>query len=578
MAKTINDAGRKVPGARKDWKNVSLVSGDLEDMSDEEVAKHVRKDNVWPKPDYAALVDAGMPSVVAAAVKIVRDKVPQTSTLKGATTQRESREAFVAMVSAAQDMLLSCRSLEEVGGVYNRLKAEWNTKSRQASWYSVVRGKYSPFHLMTTDSAKAREMVAAGFPGEVEPWKKNLKVFGRGDGVVVYQSGRYLGTFASRDEAYDVLKSKYEAAAAKKTEEPSVPPNRPHLDFVTRTGLEDRRDGRDVSSEEFIEVFGFTSVEFGNWVPDAERQIMLNMAHDSLLDLAEVLGLEPLDISLGGRLSAGFGSRGHGGRRAAEYQPAVAVFHFTRMNGAGSLAHEYAHALDHFLGMGTNILSRSGVPCGTGWTHPLPSRVSDALAHRGYELATSFEDAFEAMKTRRKTRDDAIGEVQAVVRRFEAAISSQEKVRAKAEEEGAATVLRLVSKDIAENTTRMEGQLKRIEALREQPENFDFGGIATSFNSEALKLRGSYSDPAELFARAFECFVFDELAAHGANSDYLVHGVEEDRYADIDEWRGNPYPAGEERIRINGLIRTMVRHAVPVIEDVRHLAEHVNGR
>lgn len=577
MARAINDAGRKVPGARKD-RNAALGASDLVGMSDEEVAKDARKDNVWPKPDYAALVASGMPAQVAAAVKVIRDKIPQTSTLKGAATQRRSREAFVDMVSAARDTLLGCRTLDDVRSVYDRLKAEWNTRESQSAWFSVVRGRYSPFHLQSADSIKARELVAQGFPGDVEPWKRNLKMLAQGAGVVVYQSGRYLGTFASREEAYDVLRAKFEAAASKKADEPGLPPSRPHLDFVTRSGLDDRRDGRDVSPEEFIEIFGFTSVEFGNWVPDAERQIMLNMAHDSLLDLAEVLELDPLDLSLGGRLSAGFGSRGHGGRRAAEYQPSVAVFHFTRMNGAGSLAHEFAHALDHFLGLGTEVLSKSGVPCGTGWTHPLPGRVSDALAHRGWQLATSFEDACEAMKTRRKTKADVIGALEALVRRFEVAIASQEKTRAKAQAEGAATVVRLVSKDIAENTERMEGQLKRIEALKAQPETFDFGSMATSFYSEALKLRGSYSEPAELFARAFECYVFDELAARGANSDYLVHGVEEDRYADVDEWRGNPYPAGEERERIGALLRTMMRNAVPVIEDVRHLAEHVNGR
>jgi hypothetical protein len=576
MARTINDAGRKVPGARKD-KNAALRASDLVGMSDEEVAKDARKDNVWPKPDYADLVASGMPVEVAAALKVIRDKIPQTSTLKGTATQRQSREAFVDMVSAARDELLACRSLQDVRGVYDRLKAVWSTRERQSAWFSVVRGRTSPFHLMSADSIKAREFVAAGFPGDVEPWKKNLKVLTQGNGVVVYQSGRYLGTFASREEAYDVLRVKFEAAAAKKADEPGVPTSRPHLDFVTRSGLDEHRDGRDVSPEEFIEIFGFTSVEFGNWVPDAERQIMLNMAHDSLLDLAEVLGLDPLDLSLGGRLSAGFGSRGHGGRRAAEYQPSVAVFHFTRMNGAGSLAHEFAHALDHFLGLGTRVLSKSGVPCGTGWTHSLPGRVSDALAHRGWQLATSFEDAFEAMKTARKTKADAIGAIEALVRQFERAIASQEKTRAKAQEEGAATVVRLVSRDIAENTERMQAQLKRIEALKSQPDTFDFGSMSTSFYSEAVKLRGSYSEPAELFARAFECFVFDEVAARDANSDYLVHGVEEDRYVG-DEWRGNPYPVGEERDRINGLLRSMIRYAAPVIEEVRDLARHVNGR
>lgn len=574
MAKKITDAGRKVPGARKD-KNAALAISELGSMTDEEIAKEVRKDNIWPKPDFAALVAEGMPPLVAAAVKVIRDKIPQTSTLKGASTQRQSREAFVAIVSSARDRLLSCRSVEDVGRLYDQMKAEWNTRATQDAWFSVIRGRYSPFHLLSQDSLKAREMIAAGFPGEIEPWKKNLKVMSGGEGVVVFQAGRYLGTFVSRDAAYEVLKARNEKAAVSAPDEPAVPPARPHLDDLTRDGLEDRRGGRDVSPEEFIEHFRFVGVEFGNWLPQDERRIMLNLAYDALMDLADVLGLEPEDMSLGGRLSAGFGSRGNGGRRAAEYQPSVAVFHFTRMNGAGSLAHEFAHALDHFLGLGTRSLSRSGVPSATGWSHPLPSGVSNALAHRGWDIATSFEAAFDAMKSKRRTKELAISSVERRICDFERAIASQEKSLALAEAEGKANVARLISRTIAENSEGLEGQFKRIAALKALPDDADFGTMMTSFNSEALKLRGSFAEPTELFARAFECFVFDELAARGANCDYLVHGVEEDRYVG-DEWRGNPYPVAEERLTINGLLREAIRAAVPAIEEVREADGNVH--
>lgn len=578
MARTIKDAGRKVAGARKDWKNSSLAARDLVGMSDEEVAKEVRKDNVWPKPDFAALVGAGTPPEVVAAVKIIRDRIPQTPTLKYANSQRDARAAFVTMVAAARQELEGCRSLAEVAQVYERLKAAWYTRGNEAVWYSVVRGRYSPFHLLSADRTKAKEMVEAGFPGQVEPWKKNLTVVGRGEGIVVYQSGRYIGTFASRDEAYDVLKARHEAGTQKKAEGPKVPPDRPHLDFVTREGLEDYRKGRDIDPEEFIEQFGFLSVEFGNWVPDSERQTMLNMAHDALMDLAGVLGWEPRDMSLGGRLSAGFGSRGNGGRRAAEYQPSVAVFHFTRMNGAGSLAHEFGHALDHFVGLGTRVLSKSGVPSATGWQHSLPRSVSDALAHRGAELAMSWQDVVTVLSSRRRTKEDAVNAVERAISGAKENVARLEKSYAVAEAENNPTVMRLVGNGIAEKNAWIAEQEIRLRELSSKPDHFDFGRTSTSFRSEALKLGGRYCEPAELFARAFECFVFDELAERGGNSDYLVHGVEEERYADLETWRGNPYPAGSERRAINALMRTAMEHTLPAVEEVRHLAAQVNGR
>ncbi|WP_295986299.1 PLxRFG domain-containing protein [uncultured Variovorax sp.] len=116
-----------------------------------------------------------------------------------------------------------------------------------------------------------------------------------------------------------------------------------------RVGPE-RRDG-DVKDSDFTSTFGFRGVEFGNWNNQADRQQLLNDAYDGLLDLADVMGLPPRAISLNGELALAFGARGSGlsGARA-HYEPAKAVINLTKMNGAGSLAHEWFHALDHYFG------------------------------------------------------------------------------------------------------------------------------------------------------------------------------------------------------------------------------------
>ena len=55
------------------------------------------------------------------------------------------------------------------------------------------------------------------------------------------------------------------------------------------------------------------------------------MAYNSLCDLANVLGVKESDISLGGRLALGFGSRGKGGvsAGAAHYEPYRTVINLT---------------------------------------------------------------------------------------------------------------------------------------------------------------------------------------------------------------------------------------------------------
>lgn len=122
----------------------------------------------------------------------------------------------------------------------------------------------------------------------------------------------------------------------------------PRPDSDQRIGAA-RREG-DARDSDFTRVFGFRGVEFGNWNNQDERQQLLNDAYDGLLDLAEVMGIPPRAVSLNGELALAFGARGHGlsGARA-HYEPGKAVINLTKMNGAGSLAHEWFHALDHYF-------------------------------------------------------------------------------------------------------------------------------------------------------------------------------------------------------------------------------------
>jgi hypothetical protein len=122
----------------------------------------------------------------------------------------------------------------------------------------------------------------------------------------------------------------------------------PKPESTQRIGVE-RRAG-DVKGEDFRDTFGFRGVEFGLWNNQDERQEVMNAAYDGLLDLAEVLKVPPKAIGLNGDLALAFGARGKGlsGARA-HYETDRVVMNLTKMNGAGALAHEWFHALDHYL-------------------------------------------------------------------------------------------------------------------------------------------------------------------------------------------------------------------------------------
>ena len=111
---------------------------------------------------------------------------------------------------------------------------------------------------------------------------------------------------------------------------------------------EDYRDGKDVDAEDFMNTFGFRGVQFGNWTSQTDRQMAVNQAYDAFMDMAKLIGVSPKAMSLNGELGIAFGARGVGGF-AAHYERGEVVINLTKTNGAGSLAHEWWHALDNYF-------------------------------------------------------------------------------------------------------------------------------------------------------------------------------------------------------------------------------------
>jgi hypothetical protein len=114
----------------------------------------------------------------------------------------------------------------------------------------------------------------------------------------------------------------------------------------------DWRNGQDVTPEMFTEAFGFRGTQFGNWVGQGagakDRQGLLNAAYESLHDLADILSIPTQAISLNGTLGLSLGARG-AGNASAHFEPSNLVINLTKTRGAGTLAHEWFHALDNYF-------------------------------------------------------------------------------------------------------------------------------------------------------------------------------------------------------------------------------------
>ena len=167
-----------------------------------------------------------------------------------------------------------------------------------------------------------------------------------------------IKTFDKREEAEKWLAENKSRLEQERKERRESVRKRVYFDdgVAHRTGA-DRRGGRDATPQMFEDAFGFRGVQFGNWTNDADRQAALNQAYDAFMDMAEVLGLSPRAMSLDGELGLAFGARG-GGRALAHYEPTEVVINLTKTQGAGSLAHEWWHAIDNYLSR------HNGVPQG----------------------------------------------------------------------------------------------------------------------------------------------------------------------------------------------------------------------
>ena len=230
-------------------------------------------------------------------------------------------------------------------------------KSVAGQWCVRKAGAYDGIYKTYKEAAEALKK----FAGE------NAAVDGKGKRkevkLAIYKRRTDGTMFIAPEGKPDVIiqdgfKTLYEASAYKKEHYAEMQERyRTLMDGIKPKFNENRerkgrdwRGGKDVSAEDFREAFDFRGVEFGNWMQQKDRRQALNECYDSLMDLAMVCGVSPKALSLGGKLAMAFGARG-GGKFNAHYEPDKVVINLTKTKGAGSLAHEWFHAIDNYFNM-----------------------------------------------------------------------------------------------------------------------------------------------------------------------------------------------------------------------------------
>ncbi|NQZ30472.1 MAG: hypothetical protein HRU06_04315 [Oceanospirillaceae bacterium] len=160
------------------------------------------------------------------------------------------------------------------------------------------------------------------------------------------------------------------------------------------------------SSITFVDVrkrFDFRRISIGRWVTKVERDRSATQFYAALIDLMQALNCPEIVISLRGSLSFSYGIGGRVGV-AAHYDPSARTFSLAKNAGPGSIAHEWFHALDHYLADKVFSDSVTGMFASTAWLSeatPVPHALNDKLYRCFKAIAlspdgTTVSDLFRA--------------------------------------------------------------------------------------------------------------------------------------------------------------------------------------
>lgn len=632
----IQDFGEKIGGAKKDlWRERGLIIDDLSYMNDAEKTKLITKDNVWKRPNYQQMVDNGLPVRVVYFIKLLRDAAPTKPVIfyydNGNIEKiKQKQEGFVEFVGKLRDYAMNLSTEEQILRFFDDFMCEYVTYT---SKYSVNISPYSygcidnkllqlmkmkdfesidadirvkqfcyndeqkvlsMFKTHTFDNDKVRFikdyynrnvlLVQQPFGNSYvyvenefdnpENWKENT--------VFIELSGDVIANnLATVEDAKQYILSNYKiekknkGQTQKSSKKKKFVPEQ--LKNIQREG-EDFRKDKNITGEDMLENFKFKGGEFGNWLNENDRQYSLNYGFDALMDLSKALSISPEDISLGNRLSIAFGSRGSGSF-LAHYEPDREVINLTKMKGAGSLAHEWGHALDDIVG---KKLGYSGFITERSYTNDIMKDIVETMKYKTVsdeETTKMQKEEYEKILNRLKNFVDTF---------FPKEHLTEEQIQQKDEliqklinnsEKAPETLFDYISKgsgnkeidDLSELRKKTVGRIipkeERIRLAhlqnnvcqakskigKEQRVETEYYKDSKRFDDEFAKTdHGYWQSTVEMFARAFACYVLDKL---GYKSDYLC-GHAETAKGEIPKGKEETevikaFPVGEERVKIN---------------------------
>ena len=287
------------------------------------------------------------------------------------------------------------------------------------------------------------------------------------------------------------------------------------LDLLMEDKVE-RKGGKDYekisipdAQKILAEEMKFKAVQYGNSMPDAERQYHTKWTVQAMSDLSEVLGLPLEQITAKGKLGIAFGARGRGGKAQAaiaHYESASKMINLTRASGFGSLAHEWGHFLDNVLGGGTGKWGSTDQVMEEKTFAP-----GDKIPHGAIYERKGKRYFYDSTRTSYNWAQLKSGQDEPDEKSSHYGFGGWSGVRAS-----------VPKVDIIKNKAYEIAQLSK-ESLTNQTkakmEKLDDAGKRTY--QEGMLDSAYYNKRNECFARAFESYIADKLEDNGRKNTYL---------------------------------------------------------
>lgn len=578
------DVGDKVGGARKDsfeqmFKEKPTMQNlaELEKDSGAVAEKLVTKKNLLPAYSFEEEHANGTDLTTALMKKLIFDRIapkPEKNTPEERKAYMESMQKLhrqLGGIKTWENMRNAIRELADIG--YKG--ATGRTSERTMDSYREIPGRFSyineEYHnKRIEDGKKARAML------DMSPLGNKLESF-----FTNYKSREATMKTVNKNasEGWD----KY-LNPETKAKNGGTPKGGENKRWERKAEAKDLRTGGKAikvqKPEELMKDFGVRGVEFGNWVNDSSGKYHLQRCAEAFSDLADTLGIEDKDIALNGRLAIAFGARGKGGA-LAHYEPSRKVINMTKHGGAGSLAHEWGHAMDNILfqymnGGGESLGLASEHLGSLGGKDPKLKELYKRLNTVMKEPAPGEKGGMKTIvidsektkaksyypKMRKQVREDGKG-AEEIYHEWTSSINSKYDN----------AIARVKENRLGFYTDeRKEKEITSYERQRTRDINQIAGMIAyemqqhtgkpfrmevqvptgkSNFYSQMMQMDGGkagkyFSQSAEMFARVFESYVQHKLDANKQYNNYLVHGTRE---KDVKEF-GAPFPAGKEREHI----------------------------